>query len=320
MKCENISVRKINKAKILIAEDNFAQASMMKDFLEISGHEVILAEDGLSVCNVVERHNPDVILLDRLFPDIEGAKICRSLKKNRDTSGIPIIMFTDKGSTSERIAGLAAGADDFISRPYDDEELSALICARLRGKSEWDELKQTTRKLQEKLTLVETLAHVDPLTGLSNRRRFESVLAAEFKRAKRYELPLSCLMLDIDHFKTVNDRHGHHAGDEVLRQTVKVIQNTIREVDLAARWGGEEFIILNPNTRKENALTVGEKICNAISRKLLPCIGNGNITASIGVAGIPHGELDTVDQLVHAADLAMYAAKKSGRNRVMVSE
>lgn len=319
MKCEGISEKTINRAKILIAEDSFSQANIMKDFLEISGHEVIIAKDGEALCKAVEMHHPDVILIDRLLPDIEGAKICRRLKQDSETSGIPIIMLSDSVSTSDRVAGLASGADDCISKPYIDEELSALICARLRVKSEWDELKQKTRHLEEMLTRVETLAHIDSLTGLCNRRRFETVLASEFKRAVRYDIPLSCLILDIDHFKTVNDTHGHLVGDEVLRETVKVIQNTIREVDMAARWGGEEFIILNPNTEKKNALIVGDKILKAVSSRTLPCINGNAITVSIGIAGIYHPEIDTAEQLVHAADLAMYDAKRNGRNRVMVA-
>jgi len=319
MKCEGISDRTISRAKILIAEDNFSQACIMRDFLELSGHEVFLAEDGESLFKAVEIHHPDVILIDRLLPDVEGAKICRRLKQDSETSGIPIIMLTDTVSTSHKIAGLASGADDCISKPYIDEELSALICARLRVKSEWDELKQKTRNLEEMLTRVETLAHMDPLTGLCNRRRFETVLAAEFKRAVRYQIPLSCLILDIDHFKTVNDTHGHLVGDEVLRETVKAIQNTIREVDMAARWGGEEFIILNPNTEKKNAVIVGDKILKAVSSQTLPCINGTAVTVSIGVAGIYHPEIDTAEQLVHAADLAMYEAKRNGRNRVMAA-
>jgi len=318
MKCESLSERTIGKSRILLAENNLAQAGILKGFLEDIGHEVILVEDGRSVLNAVETHSPDVILLERLLPDIDGANICRRLKQNSDTSGIPIIMLTDGGTTSDKVVGLTAGADDYIPRPCDDEELSALICARLRTKSEWDELKQKTRTLQETLTQVETLAHLDPLTGLFNRRRFDAVFATEFKRATRYQQPLSCLMLDIDHFKQVNDTYGHEAGDRVLCDTVKIIQNSIRDVDMTARWGGEEFIVLSPNIPKEKAWVIGDRICKAVSCQSYDC--DRTITISIGIAGIPDPSIHTKEQLIHAADLALYNAKNSGRNRVKIAD
>ncbi len=241
MKCEDLPERSSGKTKILLAEDDLTHASIMKDFLESNGHEVLLLQEGSSVMSVVKRDNPDVILLDRPSCDTDDTQVCRSLKRNRDTSGIPIIMLTNKNSLSDKIFGLTAGADDYIPKPYDHEELSALICARLRTKTEWDSLKQKTRRLEEMLSRVKTLAHVDSLTGLFNRRRFQALLASEFKRAMRYQFPLSCLMLDIDHFKKVNDKYGHIAGDHVLRDTVKVIQDNMRDIDTVARWGGEEL-------------------------------------------------------------------------------
>jgi two-component system cell cycle response regulator len=319
MKCESVSAREIRKATILIAGASRTQAAVMKDFLEMNGYEAVVAGNGTSLFDAIEQHDPDVILLNRKLPDLDGAKICRRLKQDPNTSGIPIIMLADKESTTDKVAGLAAGADDYIALPYNDEELGALICARLRAKSEWDDLKQKTRHLEAMLSRVESLANIDPLTGLFNRRRFESVMASELKRAFRYELPLSCLILDIDHFKKENDTYGHQSGDEVLRETARTIQNTIREVDLAARWGGDEFIILNPNTGKNNAVIVGEKILKAVSSLSHACLGNRNITVSIGVSGIPHADIGTMEQLVHNADLAMYEAKKNGRNRVVTA-
>jgi two-component system cell cycle response regulator len=320
MKCESLSERAIGRSRILLAEDNHMLACAMKSFLENIGHEVILVEDGTSVFNVVETHSPDVILLDRLMPGVDGTNICRRLKQNSDTSGIPIIMLTDRGTLSDKVVGLSAGADDYIPKPCNDEELGALICARLRTKSEWDGLKQKTRKLQETLDQVETLAHLDPLTGIFNRRRLEEVLSAEFKRATRYRLPLSCLMLDIDHFKEVNDTYGHAAGDRVLCETVKIVQKSIRDVDTAARWGGEEFIVVGPNVTKEKACVAAERIRKAVSDHSFRSIGHRSVTVSIGVAGIPDPFITNTKQLIHIADVALYDAKKDGRNRVKVAD
>jgi two-component system cell cycle response regulator len=319
MECEGAAERTAGKTRILLVEHKSPQASVMKNLLESCDHEVIVADDGGAIVSIVETHNPDVIILDCLLPGLDSAQVCRCLKQNRDTSGIPIILLTDKNSTTDKVAVLTAGADDYILKPCDDDELSALICARLRTKSGWDELKQKTHQLQEMLTRVETLAQLDSLTGLYNRRRFEMLIGTEFKRAVRHELPLSCLVLDIDHFKTVNDTHGHQAGDQVLREMVRVIQQNIREIDTPARWGGEEFIILSPNTPKENALTVGERIRRAVANNGFSGVHHRQITVSIGIAGIPDPAMKTMEQLIHAADLSMYEAKKGGRNRVVVA-
>jgi diguanylate cyclase (GGDEF)-like protein len=157
---------------------------------------------------------------------------------------------------------------------------------------------------------------MDSLTGLYNRRRFEVILESEFKRAARYQNPLSCLMIDIDHFKNVNDSFGHQGGDTVLREIAQLIQTTIREVDTPARWGGEEFVVLSPNTPKENAVLAAARILNAVTHHAFSGVKGGKITISIGVAGVPDPSIDSKEKLVHAADLAMYEAKKKGRNRV----
>ncbi len=319
MEYESIGKKNSSMAKVLLAEDNMTQASIMMDYLENNGHEVIHVEDATSVFSAVEKHSPDVILLARHISGIDGIHICRSLKNNSETSGIPIIMLTNKSTTSDKVVGLRAGADDYIPEPCDEDELSAVINARLRTKTEWDDLKQTTRQLREMLTRVETLANVDPLTGLFNRRRFEAVIDKEFKRSIRYNLPLSCLMLDIDHFKKVNDAFGHAVGDGVLRETVKIIQNSIRDVDTVARWGGEEFIIMSPNTSKNNALVVADRIRKSMAGQLFQSVADKKITISIGIADIPDPAINTKEQLINAADLALYDAKKSGRNRVRLN-
>jgi len=319
MEYEGIGKKNSNKSRVLLAEDNLTQASIMIDYLENNGHEVIHVKDATSVFSAVDNHSPDVILLARHLSGIDGIHICRSLKNNSETSGIPIIMLTNKSTTSDKIVGLRAGADDYIPEPCDEDELTAVIIARLRTKSEWDDLKQTTRQLREMLTKVETLASVDSLTGLFNRRRFEAVIEKEFKRSMRYNVSLSCLMLDIDHFKKVNDTFGHSVGDGVLLETVKIIQNNIRDVDTVARWGGEEFIIMSPNTSKNNALVVADRIRKSMANQSFPNVGDKKITISIGIADIPDQAINTKEQLINAADQALYGAKKSGRNRVRLN-
>jgi len=304
------------KASILLVEDNKMQADIIRVFLEKNGYDVSWVEDGMSAFKAARTQKVDIVLLDLVLPDIDGNEVCRWLKLDQSTRGIPIIMLTAKHSVDDKVASLEAGADDYLPKPFDEDELNARIYARLRAKLQEEELKQKNRQLEDMLTRVEALAIMDSLTGLYNRRRFEFVLEGEFKRATRYHIPMSCLMIDIDHFKMVNDSFGHQGGDTVLREMAQLIQTTIREVDTPARWGGEEFIVLSPNTPKEKANLAATRILNAIAQHTFSGVQGGKITVSIGVAGIPDPAIDTKDKLVHAADLAMYAAKKKGRNRV----
>ncbi|HUJ16708.1 MAG TPA: diguanylate cyclase [Nitrospirota bacterium] len=306
------------KANILLVEDNKMQASIIKEYLEKNGYLVFCAEDGMSAFKTAKTGAVDLILLDRILPDIDGNDVCRWLKLDQNTKNIPIIMLTAKDSVHDRVAGLEAGADDYLPKPFDESELNARIYVRLRTKTQQDELLQKNRQLEDMLTRVETLAVMDSLTTLFNRRRFEYLLANEFKRALRYRNPLSCMMIDIDHFKKVNDERGHQSGDVVLKEVAQLIQASIREVDTPARWGGEEFVVLSPNTPKANAKLAADRILMAVSQHAFTGFDDRQITVSIGLAGLPDPSLDSQEKLLHAADLAMYEAKKQGRNRVVM--
>jgi diguanylate cyclase (GGDEF)-like protein len=304
------------KANILLVEDNKAQASIIKDFLEKNGYRVITVEDGTSAFKAAKTQSVDIILLDRILPDLDGSEVCRWLKLDQGTRDIPIIMLTARSAMTDKVSGLEAGADDYLPKPFDETELNARIYVRLRSKTQQDELKLKNRQLEDMLTRVESLAIMDSLTGIYNRRRFESIFNNEFKRAQRYQLPLSCMMVDIDYFKKINDTFGHQEGDLVLREIAQVIQTTIREVDTPARWGGEEFVVLSPNTSLGNGVRAAERVRKAVANHIFKGKEQTKVTVSIGVAGIPNPDLDTPDKLIHAADLAMYEAKKFGRDRV----
>ena len=304
------------KATILLVEDNEGQANIIRDYLTKNGYEVLSVKDGISAFKAAKTSSIDLVLLDRVLPDMDGSEVCRWLKLDQKTRDIPVIMLTVKNAMTDKVTGLEAGADDYLPKPFDEAELNARIFARLRAKIHQDELKRKNSQLEDMLTRVESLAIMDPLTGLFNRRRFESLMINEFKRAARYQNALSCMLIDIDHFKAVNDTFGHQAGDVVLKEVAGIIQNTLREVDTPARWGGEEFIVMSPNTSKENALKAAGRILQAVSGRTYTGIGDLRVTISIGVAGIPDPDIDTQEKLIHAADLAMYEAKRKGRNRI----
>jgi len=304
------------KANILLVEADKMRARLIQDFLQKNGYQVNWVEQGMSALKASKIGDIDIILLDHTLPDIDGNEVCRWLKLDEKTRDIPIIMLTAKGAISDKVSSLEAGADDCIPRPFDETELNARIFARLRSKTHHDDLKKKNRQFEDMLTRVESLAIMDPLTGLYNRRRFENIFTSEFKRATRYQLPLTCMMIDIDHFKLINDSHGHQEGDAVLKETARIIQTTLREVDTPARWGGEEFVVLSPNTSKENALLAAERLRKAVASYEFTKLETKKATISIGVAGIPDPALDSQEKMIHAADLAMYEAKKNGRNRV----
>ena len=308
----------MGRAKILLVEDSKSQAKTAKDFLEKNGYEVMLAENGKAAIKAVKTTSVDIILLDLVLPDMSGNEVCRWLKLNEDTKGIPIIMLTVKDDVKDKVAGLEAGADDYLLKPYNNGELNARIFACLRTKALQDELKQKNHQLEELLKRLEIMAITDSLTGLYNRRHLETILKEEFKRTFRYKTPLTCMMIDIDNFKAVNDAFGHHAGDAVLKETAKIITENAREADTVARWGGEEFIVILPQTKKEEALQAASRILKIIAEYNFPDIPDERITVSIGITSIPHPSLniDTEEKLIHTADCALYEAKRKGRNKI----
>ena len=304
-------------SEILLVEDDKLQGKTTKGYLESSGYKVIWVEDGKSAIRTVKTRDIDLVVLDFILPDMNGNEVCRWLKLNQDTKGIPIIMLTAQSSTTDKVASLTAGADDHLTKPYHEPELSARVYACMRTKALQDELRTKNRQLEEVLSKVEVLAITDPLTQLFNRRHFESVAETEFASTARYKTPASCLMIDVDHFKSVNDEYGHRAGDTVLKELSHIIKNCLRKVDTVARWGGEEFVALLPQTKKEDALRAASRILQAIANYKFTDIAQ-QVTVSIGIASIPDPAFDTAEKLVDASDSAMYEAKEKGRNQIVV--
>lgn len=306
----------MGKAKLLLVEDSKSQAEATKEFLERDGYEVDWVEDGKSAIMKARTQPVDIVLLDYVLPDMNGDAVCRWLKLNENTRGIPIIMITARSGTENKVSCLEAGAEDCLHKPYNEIELNARIYACLRTKALQDELREKNRQLQEMLTKVETLAITDSLTGLFNRRHCENVLENEFGRTERYNSSLTCLMLDIDHFKKVNDEYGHRVGDTVLKEVAQIVKNNSREVDTVSRWGGEEFVVLLPQTVEEKGVFFASRLVKAISDYHFTGIHGRRITVSVGIASAPAPAIDTAEKLINASDVALYEAKRKGRNRI----
>ncbi len=307
------------KAKVLLVEDDPIQASATKEILRKAGYEILWAEDGINAIKLVKSEKPDIIVLDVMLPGMDGYEVCRWLKLDEGTKGIPIIMLTVKKELSDKISGLQIGADDYLPKPYNELELNARIYASLRTKALQDELKLKNKQLEDLLDKVNYMAITDALTGLYNRRRFHDVLTSEYERAKRYGTPFSLVMLDIDYFKKINDTFGHDAGDSVLKEVSSILLKSIRDIDTAARYGGEEFMVVLPNTDKVHAMIVAERMRLAIEKHDFTGIDR-MISVSIGISGMPDAKVENEDRLIRCSDFAMYRAKQLGRNRTVTAE
>jgi diguanylate cyclase (GGDEF)-like protein len=306
------------KAKLLVVEDSALQAKQTVAWLEEMGYEVLWARGGIEGLKLAKLHAPDLILLDVIMDDMDGYAVCRWLRVHETTRDIPIIMLTARDSVDDKIEGLNVGADDYLPKPFNERELEARILAILRSKTSNRLLKNRNHELEQMLHKVEVLAITDPLTGIYNRRRFFDALKREFATIRRYRNALSCLMADLDHFKLINDRHGHPGGDEVLKHVAQTMVHNLREVDVPARYGGEEFAILLPQTPKDDAVAVAERICKTVAATpVVLADGPVKVTISIGVAAIADIGDGDEEQLVLCSDYALYEAKARGRNCVV---
>jgi two-component system, cell cycle response regulator len=305
-------------ARILIVDDHEDNVELLRARLESWGFETLTARDGAEALSVIETRLPDLVLLDIMMPKIDGIEVARRVKNNPDLPFIPIIMQTALDSTENKVEGLEAGADDYITKPIDFPELKARVKSMLRIKRLQEEIEERERELMEANQRLRHMSQTDALTGLDNRRHIETRIEEMFEHAKRLAEPFSCVMVDLDKFKSVNDEYGHQAGDAVLKQLAKILKQEVREIDHAGRYGGEEFILLLTGTVLDAAVTFAERVRKAIEGHTFT-FENISIqrTASFGVAAWPHPKITSCDGLVRAADDALYVAKETGRNRVI---
>lgn len=279
----------------------------------LEGYRIETVNNGLDGFKALLTMSVDLVLCDLVMDGFDGFKFL-SLKRSRpDLLEIPVIMVTGAGAVTEKVKALEGGASDYLIKPFDDAELIARVRVHLKLLSLQRELREKNRQLEE-------LSNTDELTKLANRRHFMEMASIELLRAQRYEKPLSCILLDLDHFKRVNDTHGHLAGDEVLREVAKVIRRDLRRHDLAARYGGEEMILLLPETDAAGAESVAQRYRRSIASLEIQYGGERiPVSASFGVAAFPTHASENLEHLIGAADQALYAAKEQGRNRVVLS-
>jgi two-component system cell cycle response regulator len=310
--------RSDHNARILIVDDHEDNVELLRARLDAWGFQTVTACDGEEALQRVDEQPPDLILLDVMMPKIDGIEVARRVKANKNLPFIPIIMQTALDATENKVEGLEAGADDYITKPIDFAELRARLTSMLRIKRLQDELEERERQVLEAHERLRHMSQTDALTGLDNRRHLEERIDEMFEHARRLNEPFSCIMCDIDRFKTVNDTHGHQAGDMVLKQFARILRSEVREIDRAGRYGGEEFMLLLPGTVLDAAVTLAERVRKQVEAHTFTFDKNSiRRTASFGVSAWPHPRVQGCDGLVHAADQALYVAKERGRNRVV---
>jgi diguanylate cyclase (GGDEF)-like protein len=298
--------------RILVVDDNADNVEIIATRLRFRGYQIIEATNGETALKSVRSDKPDLILLDVMLPDIDGYEIARRIKGADDLPFIPVILVTARDSTQDKVAGLDAGADDYLTKPINFPELEARVRSMLRIKALQDELGEKNREL-------ERLSISDGLTGLYNHRHIHGLLHEEFERADRTGERLTVAMFDLDRFKSVNDNYGHQAGDRVLEQFADILRETAREIDRLGRYGGEEFMALLPDTGIEDGVVFVERVRREVARQPFN-IGRDqaiSMTTSCGVATYPHDLIQDPETLVRLADEALYAAKAAGRNKVI---
>lgn len=295
----------MDKQTILVVDDMRSQTLVLKQILH-SEWSVKTALNGLDALTLAtEAPPPDLILLDVTMPDMDGYEVCLQLKSSAATRDIPVIFITALADQGSEAFGLQLGAVDYIIKPVN----APIVRARVRNHLA---LQRARAELAIKNEELERLAIQDKLTGLYNRRKLDKSLAQEITRAGRYGRPLSIIMLDLDHFKEVNDTHGHPTGDAVLVETAARLRKALRTSDILGRWGGEEFLILCPETGLQATAGLANRLLRDYTASEFPTAGRR--TASFGVA--THRAGDRPEELLSRADAALYCAKKKGRNRV----
>jgi two-component system cell cycle response regulator len=297
---------------ILIIDDSKAIRKQLIATLRESGlfDTCIEAANGIEGLKALAARPVDIVLCDLVMPRMDGFKFLEAVRSNDKFRQIPVIVLSDREETAAKVKGLGIGARDYITKPFDAGELVARVKVQLELKSLQDDMRKTNELLKE-------LSITDHLTHLYNRRYLMAELEIEFQRTLRKNGALCLVLIDVDHFKLVNDTFGHQNGDMVLAAIAEALQVELRRYDIAARYGGEEFAMFLPDTSLGEGQIVAERLrCSVQEIAFPPPLEDVAITISQGIAALPSPRITSVDALIKAADEALYLAKRMGRNRV----
>jgi diguanylate cyclase (GGDEF)-like protein len=301
-----------SSGQVLIAEDDAMFRRILQSWLESWGYQVVVAEDGAEAWNILQQdHPPELLILDWIMPEIDGTELCRRIRERKRSPYQYILLVTGKDDRQDVVRGLEAGADDYLTKPFDRNEFQARLRVGRRILTLQHDLINARDELQFQAT------H-DILTGVWNRGAVLDLLHRELERAARARTSTSVLMLDLDHFKKINDTYGHLTGDAVLREVANRITQSVRSYDLVGRYGGEEFLLVLAACGKSEIEQSADRIRLAIaSTPILSVSSEIAVTASIGATVIADGGV-TQEEILLTADKALYQSKNDGRNRVTI--
>jgi two-component system cell cycle response regulator len=300
--------------RILIAEDDKLSRMMLEKTLQQAGYEVTAVDDGeRALAELTKEDPPRLALLDWMMPKRDGLSVCREVRHHTEQAYSYLILLSSKETKAEIVEGLEAGADDYLTKPFDTDELKA----RLRAGGRILELEDRLVEARESMRYRAT--H-DLLTSLWNRGVILELVSREIQRSVREDTCTVVMMCDIDHFKQVNDQHGHSAGDSVLREAARRLQQSVRSYDMVGRYGGEEFLVVLNRCDPASALARADNLRQTICARTINTHGKSlTVTASIGLALSSEFRNCDADEIIRKADMALYAAKAAGRNRVRVA-
>lgn len=297
-------------ATVLIADDSLVVRAVVRGGLEEEGYRIHEAVDGLAALESCRRDQPDVILLDVEMPGLDGFQVLAALKEDPALADVPVVFLTSRSGVSDVVTGLRGGAHDYLKKPFDHIELVARVAAAVQVKKLQDQLRQRNAEL-------ERMSRTDALTGLYNRRHLDDQLERQLTNAERHGDEVCVLLLDIDHFKTINDSFGHPAGDLVLTAFADLMRSELRANDILGRWGGEEFLVIMPRTDLGGALVVAERLRVAVGATAVRA-GSESIRVTVS-GGCVAGASDPADALLQRVDACLYAAKTAGRDRIVTA-
>ena len=300
------------RAAVLVADDSATVRALVRLELEAAGYDVVEAEDGSQALEAAQAGGLDAVLLDVEMPVLDGFATIAALKADPRTADLPVVFLTSRGTSEDVVGALRLGAHDYLRKPPEPAELLARVAAAVEVSGLRTELRRRTEELDR-------MSRTDHLTGLHNRRHLDESLQVVLASSRRHAFPVSVLLVDVDHFKAVNDVHGHEAGDAVLQAVAQALRQAVRADDVLGRWGGEEFLVLSQHTEVEGARVLADRLRAAVGRVRVAVPGGAiAVTVSVGAA-TASGPAAGVDDVLRAADAQLYAAKAAGRDRASVT-